>query len=169
MKKPIAPIFANTNVIGFEKYVDNTMSVMFKQLDRRFVETGRVCDLGQWLQMFAFDFMAEITFSKRFGFLENGGDPENVMENIWKHFKAAAPVSQMPWVDKFWNKNPYLNKLWPTTSSPIMSFAMNKAKERQAVEKTWATYDPEAPEVNTRDMLSRFVEAQANDPNCPDW
>ena len=143
--------------------------MLFKQLDRRFVETGEICDFGQWLQMFAFDFMAEITFSKRFGFLENGGDPEHIMENIWKHFKAAAPVSQMPWIDKFWNKNPYLNKIWPTTSSPIMGFAIGKAKERQAVEKTWDTYDEEAPEVNTRDMLSRFVEAQAKDPNCPDW
>ena len=49
-----------------------------------------------------------------------------------------------------------------------MGFAMGKAKERQAFEKTWDTYNLKAPEVNTRDMLSRFVEAQANDPNCPD-
>jgi hypothetical protein len=92
LKKPIVPIFSLSNVKSFECYVDSTMEVLFSQLDKLFVETGSVCDLGLWLQMFAFDTMGEITFSKRLGFLGGAGDVDGVMEKIWNHFKASAPV-----------------------------------------------------------------------------
>lgn len=71
----------------------------------------------------------------------------------------------MPWIDKSWNKNPILAYLRPSTASPILKFAMTRAKARQGMEKEWATED----EVNDRDMLSRFVEAQAKDPDVPSW
>ena len=93
MKRPIAQIFSQSNVLSFEPYVDSTMHILFEELDRRFVNTGDICDFGLWLQMFAFDVMGELTFSNRFGFLEKGKDIDCVMENIWRHFKAAAPVS----------------------------------------------------------------------------
>lgn len=81
-----------SNLVSFEGYVDSTMRVLFEQLDRRFAQAGEVCDLGEWLQMFAFDVMGELTFSKRLGFLEHGGDVDGVMGKIWNHFKTAAPV-----------------------------------------------------------------------------
>lgn len=93
LKRPIAPIFSLSNVVSFEGYVDSTMRVLFEQLDKRHVQTGDVCDFGAWLQMFAFDVMGELTFSKRLGFLESGTDVDGVMGKIWEHFKAAAPVS----------------------------------------------------------------------------
>ena len=81
-----------SNMVSFEPYVDKTIEAFFTQLDQRFVETGKSCDLGQWLQMFAFDVMGEITFSKRLGFLDQGQDIDGVMESIWAYFKRASPV-----------------------------------------------------------------------------
>ena len=69
------------------------MRVFFEQLDKRFVQTQEVCDLGAWLQMFAFDTMGEITFSKRLGFLEGGKDVDGLMESIWNYFVKTSPVS----------------------------------------------------------------------------
>ena len=71
----------------------------------------------------------------------------------------------MPWIDRFWNKNPLLVRFWPSTASPIMAFARQRVMERQAAEKEW----DEASETNPRDFLSRFVEAQAKDSSVPDW
>jgi hypothetical protein len=71
----------------------------------------------------------------------------------------------MPWIDKFWNKNPLLAYFRPSTASPILKFAMTLAEERRAVEKEWNT----DPDINNRDFLSRFIEAQVNDPNVPPW
>lgn len=59
-----------SNLISFEPYVNTTVFYFFNQIDKLFVQTGDICDLGTWLQMFAFDVMGELTFSKRLGFLE---------------------------------------------------------------------------------------------------
>lgn len=81
-----------SNVVSFEPYVDTTMEIFFARLDKLFVQTGEVCDLGKWLQMFAFDVMGEITFSKRLGFLEQAEDVDGIMESIWAYFRKASPV-----------------------------------------------------------------------------
>lgn len=92
LKKPIAGIYSMSNVVSFEPYVDSTISVFFDRLDQLFVQTGGVCDLGVWLQMFAFDVMGEITFSKRLGFLERAEDVDGIMASIWHYFKKTSPV-----------------------------------------------------------------------------
>lgn len=93
MKKPIASIYSMSNLITFEPYADSTLRVFFEQLDRRYAQTGQECDLGTWLQWFAFDFMGEITFSHRLGFLEQASDVDGIIGDIRDHFEAATPVS----------------------------------------------------------------------------
>ena len=93
LKRPIANIYSMSNLLSFEAYVDSTMRVFFDQLDKLFVMTGNVCDLDVWLQLFAFDVMGEITFSKRLGFLERAEDVDGIMASIWAHFYLVAPVS----------------------------------------------------------------------------
>ena len=73
------------NLISFEPYVDTTIFYFFNQIYKRFGQTGDICDLGTWLQMFAFDVMGELTFSKRLGFLERAGDIDGIMTSIWNH------------------------------------------------------------------------------------
>lgn len=92
LKRPIAGIYSMSNVVTFEKHVDSTMRVFFEQLDRRFALPERVCDFGRWIQMFAFDVIGEITFSKRLGFLERAEDVDGIMAGTWNHFKYTAPV-----------------------------------------------------------------------------
>lgn len=102
LRRPIAAIYSMSNVVSFEPYVDSTMSVFIDQLNKRFVEPDLVCNFGTWLQMFAFDVMGEITFSRRLGFLESGTDIGGLMQHIWAYFKKAAPVSVL---------NPFCAKL----------------------------------------------------------
>ena len=92
LKRPIAGVYSMSNLVSFEPYVDSTIRVFFAELDKRFVQTQNVCNLGDWLQMFAFDVMGEITFSRRLGFLESGEDVDDVMRSIWRYFKKASPV-----------------------------------------------------------------------------
>lgn len=92
LKTPIAPVYSQSNIVTFEKYVDQAIELFFGQLQRRFIDTNKPCKFGDWVQMFAFDAMGLIAFSRPYGFLERGEDVDGVMGNIWKHFKTSAPV-----------------------------------------------------------------------------
>lgn len=92
LKTPVASLYSLTNVINFEPFIDEVLEVMFNQLDARFVETFAVFDLGDWIQYFAFDVMGTMTFSKRYGFLENGNDANGLLRAIWDFMLTIGPV-----------------------------------------------------------------------------
>lgn len=79
-------------IASHEKLVDQTMDHFFRRLDELFVDTNDVCDLGTWIQYFAWDVIGNLTFSKPLGFLELGGDVENITESIGKFFGLNGMV-----------------------------------------------------------------------------
>ena len=102
LKTPIAPIFSLSNTITFEAFADQVLGVLFHQLDERYVGPQKTFDLGDWLQYFAFDVMGTLTFSKRYGFLENGSDVNGMLQTIAEYFSRVAPVSSQlkSWSDQ---------------------------------------------------------------------
>ncbi|KAF6218600.1 hypothetical protein HO133_005951 [Letharia lupina] len=166
LKRPIAGIYTMSNLMSFEPYVDTTISFFFAQLDKRFAQTGDICNLGTWLQMFAFDVMGELTFSKRLGFLERAEDVDGIMESIWHYFQKTTPVTQIPWVDRLWAKNPIFQRLKAVRMNPIAGFGLARIAERKSAPDT---SDNKESSTNSRDFLSRFLEAQAKDKTIPPW
>ena len=157
-----------SNLRSFEKYVDSTISVFFSQLESRFVDTAKPCDLGTWLQWFAFDVMGEITFSRRLGFLERDEDIGGIAESIWRYFVRTSPVTQMPWVDLVWTKNPILQRFKAVSKNAVVGFAMERAKERQ-LQNEKEGVDEKGEELNDQDFLSRFLGAIKKDPSIPPY
>lgn len=84
LKRPVSAAYSMSNLISFEPYVDSTMRVLCEQLESRFITphepTQVQCNMSEWLQMFAFDVIGELTFSKRFGFLKRGEDVDGIMK-----------------------------------------------------------------------------------------
>lgn len=154
-----------TNLVSFEPYVDSTMRYLFERLDEEFVTPGRVCNLESWLQYFAFDVIGELTFSKRLGFLKRGEDVDGIIHAIDTFFNTAAVVTQIPWVDWLWAKNPILERFRSKKVNPVVAFALARAAERQNQNKE----NPTGEELNSKDFLSRFLEAIEKDPSIPPW
>ncbi|KAL8829343.1 MAG: hypothetical protein Q9191_002072 [Dirinaria sp. TL-2023a] len=164
LRKPIAAMYSMSQVVSFESQVNSTMDYFFQRLDALFADGNAVCNLAFWLQAFAFDVIGEITFSRRMGFLEKGKDIEGIMASIWKYFFRAAPVTQMPWLDLVWTKNPIKQRLRRAKPNPIVAFATARAQERQSqMEKA-----PSAKQaVENKDFLSRFLEVIQKDKQIP--
>lgn len=97
LKRPVSAAYSMSNLVSFEPYVDATMRVLCDQLEARFAtaddQQPPPCNMSEWLQMFAFDVIGELTFSKRFGFLERGEDVDGIMEGLWNTFKKTSLVS----------------------------------------------------------------------------
>ncbi|OQV01806.1 hypothetical protein CLAIMM_07097 [Cladophialophora immunda] len=149
-RKPVAHAYAMSTLVSYEPLVDSTTAILMDVIGRRFASTGETCNLAQWLQWYAFDVMGEITFSKRFGFLEQAHDIGGICDGIHRHFTYGAPVGQMPWVDRLLRRNPLIPKR--EVSDPMVAFtadAIGKRLQSSGVPQHC-------------DFLSRFLNA-AND------
>jgi hypothetical protein len=90
-----------STLVQFEPFVDSTTTEFLKQLTQRYAEkrgSDGICDLGQWLQFYAFDVIGELTFSKRLGFVDRGVDVDNIIsdnESALGYFAVVRRFSQM--------------------------------------------------------------------------
>ena len=73
MKRPIAQVYVMSNLKTYEPLVESTESLLISKLEK-LADEGRTSDLGTWVHWFATDVILEMTFGKRFGFLEREED-----------------------------------------------------------------------------------------------
>lgn len=87
-----------STLVQFEPFVDSTTTEFLHQLEQRFAnrpcEAG-VCDLGTWLQYYAFDVIGELTYSQRLGFVDHGKDVDGIIKSLEWLLNYAAVVG--PW------------------------------------------------------------------------
>jgi hypothetical protein len=92
MKRPIAQVYAMSNLKTYEPLVESTESLLISKLEK-LADEGRTFDLGTWMHWFATDVIMEMTFGKRLGFLEREEDVDGILETIEGRFWYVAVVS----------------------------------------------------------------------------
>jgi hypothetical protein len=93
-----------SSLVQFEPLVDSAIREFLTQLRKRYAdksEDEKVLDFGEWLQYFAFDVICELTYSKRMGFIERGGDVESIIGNLQWILNYAAVVSSRSMLVKY--------------------------------------------------------------------
>lgn len=111
-KRTLSSAYAMTSVVKLEKLIDGcTDTFISKMLGKLHTSV----DLGEWFQWFAYDVVGEITFLKRFGFMEEGRDINDLIsaQNFGEYI--MAPVSQVPEFHKVLLGNPLV--IWISTLS----------------------------------------------------
>ncbi|KAK4549808.1 hypothetical protein LTR36_005109 [Oleoguttula mirabilis] len=178
MKRPVAPAFSLSTLVEFEPLIDSTTAVFLSRLDELYASSGKVCDLGQWLQWYAFDVIGALSFSKRLGFMERAEDVEGIIDSVAANFDRCSVLGQMPWLDLWTYKNPiYLRFFAKPLSSPILGFGQRRMQERlngDEEDKTdeAAITDPTLREkvlhrriLSKPDFLSRFLTLHKEQPD----
>ncbi|KAH9204888.1 cytochrome P450 oxidoreductase [Leptodontidium sp. 2 PMI_412] len=146
IRRPVAHAYSMTTLVQFEPFVDTTSQVFCRRLTELFAGTRKVCDLGKWLQYYAFDVIGEITFSKRFGFLETGSDIEGIIADLEWRLVYFATCGQIPILDRLLLKSPLAMRVIPTNH--VVKFTLQHIKERLA------------KPVDRKDFLSMFLKAK---------
>lgn len=96
MRKPVANLYSVASLMSFEPLIVSAIKCFFSWLDELFANKPKEFNFSEWLQFFTFNVIGETTFSRRIGFLEKSENIDDVMENNWEFFKAAAAVSFVP-------------------------------------------------------------------------
>ncbi|KXL43926.1 hypothetical protein M433DRAFT_151346 [Acidomyces richmondensis BFW] len=91
-RRLVSRAYSMESLRDLEQYVDNAINVFLDNMSQRL---GKVIDMGNWVQLFAFDVIGEITFSKRFGFMDAGED-DGSFGQISAALKSAAWIGQLP-------------------------------------------------------------------------
>ncbi|KAK3072404.1 hypothetical protein LTR53_006897, partial [Teratosphaeriaceae sp. CCFEE 6253] len=178
LRRPVAGAFTLSTLVEFEPLIDSTTAIFLTRLDELFAETGQVCDLGTWLQWFAFDVIGELTFSKRLGFLERAEDVEGITQSVAANFDRCSVLGQMPWLDLLTYKNPiYLRFFAKPVASPIISFGQRRLQERLRDEESKTETELDVPDPLLKekvlhgdmpskpDFLSRFLVLHEEQPD----
>ncbi|KAH0263400.1 cytochrome P450 family protein, partial [Aureobasidium melanogenum] len=93
-RSSISSAYAMTSLKDLEPYVDDTVNRFMDAMSER---QNQVVDMGKWAQLFAFDVIGEITFSKSFGFMEAQAD-DGSFAQIEGALKSASWIGQVPWL-----------------------------------------------------------------------
>lgn len=98
LKRPVAQKFSMSSLRTLEYLVDPCSDIFAKaMLDLQ----GQVVDLGEWAQWYAFDVIGAITFSRRFGFMENRKDVKNIISGIELGLAYAGIIGQVPSLHRY--------------------------------------------------------------------
>ncbi|KAM0344461.1 hypothetical protein ACHAPU_007433 [Fusarium lateritium] len=122
--KPIRGFWTLPKMLEAEPLMDETLCDLVRHLDDRFASTGHVCKMDNWLAYYAWDAAANISFGRDYGFMEKGGDVENIMAESKAGLKYFTPVSQIPWLDEWLDKNP----IWRIGPRPLVNGVMYTVK-----------------------------------------
>ncbi|KPM42947.1 hypothetical protein AK830_g3621 [Neonectria ditissima] len=170
LRRAVSNAYAMSTLVNFEPLVDSTSTEFLKQLKERYADRNDdsgVCDLGKWLQFYAFDVIGELTYSKRLGFVDRGVDVDDIIGNLEWLLNYVAVVGQVPFLDQLLLKNPI--RLWlskfklGSSTSPVVEFAKKQMASRRVTdEEDGEKLLSKGP--SRKDFLSRFTEASIKDP-----
>ncbi|KAK7431145.1 hypothetical protein QQZ08_002185 [Neonectria magnoliae] len=171
MKKPIANAFSMTTLLTNEAAVDTCSNLLIDKL-MPFAEDNKPVDLGEWIQFYTFDVVGEITFAKKLGFLETGGDVDGMIETIEGILTYASQIGQVPVWHNFLLGNALLPYLIPSMEiwNQVLTFTLKAVNSVLDTEdgkgtslKKGGELDIEA--LNQRgDMLSKWHAVKLSNP-----
>lgn len=170
-------MFSMTNMRNYEPYADECTGLFEKAM--RDLE-GQTLDLAVWLQWYAFDVIACITFQRRFGFLEQRKDIDDMIGSLDIGLHYIGLVSQYPALHPWLMGNrallDVLNKLFPSLPDPLARFldVSNMFRDslqplltiiQQITEEEVRRYDEEAEEKDSgrTDFLAQLRAKETKD------
>jgi cytochrome P450 len=98
LKTLVASLFAMSNMRNYEPYVDES-SQLFIDAMRDLSMEGQTVDLAVWLQWYAFDVIAGLTFQRRLGFLEQRRDVGDMIQQLDLGLDGLRVIGQYPGLD----------------------------------------------------------------------
>ncbi|KAL9059452.1 MAG: hypothetical protein Q9162_001150 [Coniocarpon cinnabarinum] len=85
-RRLVSSAYSLKSIQDLEKYIDDAVAHFLKRMEDIRSQT---IDMSKWIQYFAFDVIGEVTFSKRFGFMDVGDEDDDYLSPIFGHQAAC--------------------------------------------------------------------------------
>lgn len=129
LKKPVGQLYSMANMRNYEPYVDECSTIFIEKMRQ---SRGDPIDLSAWLQWYAFDVIAYITFQRRFGFMEESRDIDGMIKSLDGIFQYVKFVAPFPAVHRYLMGNEtfvrVLKFIFPNLPDPLRRFLTVSSK-----------------------------------------
>ncbi|KAM6506982.1 hypothetical protein FALCPG4_018794 [Fusarium falciforme] len=95
-RRIVTNLYAMSSVVSYEPSVNRCIDLFCSEINT-ICREGRSLNMQHWLQCYAFDVIGEITFSRRFGFLDGGYDVEGMMDSLSVLVSRSTFAGQFSW------------------------------------------------------------------------
>ncbi|KAL6252615.1 hypothetical protein RBB50_000334 [Rhinocladiella similis] len=161
----VSQLYSMSNLRGYEPYADECTAIFTRAM---YELQGQRLDFSEWLQWYAFDVIACITFQRRFGFMEEKKDIGGMIEAIGAAFPYMATVGQMPFLHPWLRGNRklmvLLKKMRPNTPNPMADIL--KITEDEIARYDRQLYDKESTRTDFLAQLRAKEEKTGRMPHA---
>lgn len=134
-------------------------------------------NFSDWLAWFAFDVMGEVSFSRQFGFLEEGRDIDNTLQGIENMIWSGIVIAELPELYDFsqsrWFRMIPVVGQYGSSLNFLIDVSASQALCIDNVENpdcdpqkalAFITERRDGKSVDRRDLLSRFLQLEKDNP-----
>ena len=164
-RRKFQAIYSLSSLVSYEKYVDDCADIFQQRLTEAASE-GNNIDMAHWFQCYAFDVIGDLTYSKRFGFLDEGKDMGGTMAALNRAMVYGTLVGVYAWA------HPFLYSIMEKIPSSgaagrnyIMKFVRERVSRREIQRQdkdTELKAIEEADENAPQDFLDKLLNMQAD-------
>ena len=131
----VVPPFSMSNLLKVESSIDDLISLMKARLEE-VSKDGNPVDFSQWIKFLVWDIAGEITFSKRFGFLDTGTDVRDVQKNTFFLGFYVTFMGYCQWLHTILLGNPILRWLDFQPNEHTFQTCVKAFAERETTKRT---------------------------------
>ncbi|OAA67679.1 Cytochrome P450 [Cordyceps fumosorosea ARSEF 2679] len=159
-------LYSMTSLVSYEGYVDSCTEIFFQRFDK-LAREGTAFDLAHWFQCFAFDVIGDITYSKRFGFLDHGEDISGLLAANHKLIVYGALVGTFPEVHPIlYRVMTWLGIGGAAGRNYLLRFTQQRVTQRRAemAAAAEASTDEASDEYKPQSFLDKMLVQNEKDP-----
>lgn len=163
-RRKFQALYSMSSLVHYEPYVNDCLE-LFKERMKEVSSARQTINMAHWVQCYAFDVIAGLTYSKRFGFLDAGHDIDGLMALLEDVIRYGTLMGVYAWLHPI---------LWPIASRINASGAGARARLNACIQK-WmeakanAHDEEKRPEkteddIGPQDFLDKLLIARSKDP-----
>jgi cytochrome P450 len=163
-RKRFQGLYSMSSLVSYESYVNECTGILQKRLSE-FAEHSSTIDMTHWFQCYAFDVIGNITYSKRFGFLDRGDDVDGIIKALHGSMIYSTLIGIFPALHKY--IYPVMNKLsigGAAGRTYLMNFVGERVQQRKAERGQYADKSVSLDENAPQDFLEKLMVQNEDNP-----
>lgn len=167
-RKRVQSVYSMSSLVSYETHVDQCADLFAQRLSE-IAARGRPVDMAHWLQAYAFDVIACITFGGRFGFLDAGEDIRGMMGQLHDIVRYSTLAGIFPWLHRWlFHASARLGMFGSSARVAHVEFVQRRmavrAEERRLRGLEAASKAADA-DARSRDFMDRLWDQHDDDPD----